>query len=80
MDYKKIYTPDELRDVCEWMASHIPGFPESLQLDDATFIPDLHQTVEQLILLAKKHYNSPTYGGQLLLLFRIREKMEGAVG
>ena len=39
-------------------------------------IADLRLTVERYIDLVEKHHEAPVYGGQVLHLFRIREKLE----
>jgi hypothetical protein len=76
MEYKKIYTQEELNDLFEWMKQHIPNMPESLQLNDATFIPNLPMTAEYYLELSEMHKLNPTYGGQIHHLFEIRECLE----
>ena len=39
-------------------------------------ITHLRTTVERYIDLVEKHHDAPVYGGQVLHLFRIREKLE----
>lgn len=46
--------------------------PESLQLDKATYIPDLKDTLERLFLQADIYCENPKMQGSVLLLRRIR--------
>ena len=50
--------------------------PESLDLMGCMHITHLRATVERYIDLVEKHHDAPVYGGQVLHLFRIREKLE----
>lgn len=74
--YKKVYSPEELNELREWIVARIPTMPKSLQLNDATFIADLPATAGYYVENLDLHRENPTYGGQLLHLFRIREKLE----
>lgn len=44
MEERKIYKKEELKALREWFASQ--NLPQSLQVDKATYIPNLKETVE----------------------------------
>ena len=75
MEYKKIYAPDELADIIKWTKENMHRLPESLQLDAATFIPDLHTTMETYIEICEAHAENPTYGAQIRHIFMMRDKL-----
>lgn len=77
MDYKKQYTAAELAELKAWFAAHKDQLPATLQLDQATFVPDVARAVAQLEEIADLHYANPTFSGQIYLLFKIRQKIEG---
>lgn len=76
MTFKKTYTAEELQELTNWITEHLPHMPESLQLNKATYIADLHRTARYYLDLVKLHQNNPTYGGQLHHLFEIRQRLE----
>lgn len=75
MEYKKIYAPEELADVVSWAKKNMHRLPESLQLDKATFIPDLKTTMETYIEICEMHHLNPTYGAQIRHIFMMRDKL-----
>ena len=75
MEYKKIYSPEELNEIINWTKQNLHRMPKSLQLDAATFIPDLHATIEAYVDICQTHYNNPTYGAQIRHIFMMRDKM-----
>ena len=46
MEYKKHFTDQEIEEVCNWFKTHFDQLPETLQLDNATYIRDFKHTVE----------------------------------
>lgn len=73
MDYKKHYTVEELNDIISWFSIHKDHLPQSLQLDKATYIMDLKNTMVHFLDIIKKHKDNPTYAAQIYILFLIRE-------
>ena len=59
----KIYTREELAELEAWFKGI--QLPESLQLDKATFIPDVRETLDRLVLQ-----------GPIYLLERLKAKLE----
>ena len=76
MIYKKQYTEEEIADLKKWFEEHKDKLPSTLQLDTATFIPNVEQAVRQLMDIADIHRHNPTFSGQIYLLYRIKEKIE----
>ena len=77
-DMKKIdevYTKKEVEDLKAWFDN--AALPKLLQLDKATFIPNLKDTLDRLFQQAFiTHENAKLLGG-LHLIERIRAKLEG---
>ena len=76
MEYKKIYTPEELDDLTQWITEKMPLMPESLQVDEATYIADLKTTAGYYLEIIELHRENRTYGGQIRLLFKVRERLQ----
>ena len=75
MDYKSIFSKEELNELTDWFKERLDALPESLQVDDATFVRDLRQTVEYYLRLVELYHDKRTFSGQLYLLERIRKKL-----
>ena len=76
MEYKKVYTAAELEALVNWFEARRDKLPESLQLDKATHIADFRTTVRHYMDIVREHKSNPTYGGQILHLFKMKEKLE----
>lgn len=70
----KIYTREELAELEAWFKSI--KLPESLQLDKATFIPDVRETLDRLVLQAEINCDNPKMQGPIYLLERLKAKLE----
>ena len=75
MEYKKIYSPEELAEVSDWVKKNLHRMPESLQLDASVFIPDLHKTMEIYLDIVDEHRENETYGAQIRHIFNMRDKL-----
>ena len=53
----KLYTREELHELEEWFNN--VQLPESIQLDKATFIPNVKETLSRLILQAEINCDNP---------------------
>lgn len=73
MKYKRKYTDEEINGLIAWMEKNMEKLPESLQFNQATFIPDLKKTVTNYIDLVKQHKNDPAFNGQVYQFFVMRE-------
>lgn len=69
----KSHTIEEINELKAWFeTSHLP---ESLQLDQATFIPNLADTVDSLFIQAYIYYENPKMQGGIILLKKIKEAL-----
>ncbi|MGN1240847.1 MAG: DUF6965 family protein [Alloprevotella sp.] len=75
MDYKSIFSKEELNELTDWFNERKDKLPETLQVDDATFVKDLHQTVDYYLRLVELYHDKRAFSGQLYLLERIRKKL-----
>lgn len=76
MEYKKLFTKEELKEIVEWFESHWDKLPESLYMDKATYLSDFKRTVRLYYDIAKEHSENPTYSGQIFQLFKMRDAVE----
>ena len=74
MEDIKIYSYEELEELIRWFDDK--NLPQSLQLDKATFIPDVKDTLERLIMQAEVSYSNPKIQGPIFLLERLKAKLE----
>lgn len=70
----KLYTRDELRDLEEWFNNI--NLPESIQLDKATYIPNVKDTINRLMVQAEINCDNPKMQGPIYLLERLKAKLE----
>lgn len=75
MEYKKIYAPEEIKELLDWFQARLADLPGSLRLDQATFIPDFPATARSFMAIAEQHRENATYGAQIYMLFRMRDKL-----
>lgn len=75
MEYKKVYSPEELADIVSWARANMHRLPKSLQLGPGLFIPDLHYTMDTYIEICEKLGDNPSYGGQIRQIFMMRERL-----
>lgn len=71
---KNFYTKDEFKELQAWFEAQ--NLPESMQVDKATYIPNLKETVLRLLDQAKVCYDNPKMQGCLILLEHIKQKLE----
>lgn len=70
----KLYTREELHELEEWFNN--VQLPESIQLDKATFIPNVKDTLSRLILQAEINCDNPKMQGAIYILERLKAKLE----
>lgn len=70
----KLYTIEELRELEKWFEGR--QLPESLQLDKATFIPNVKDTLKRLVDQCEINYENPKMQGCIYLLERLKNKLE----
>ena len=74
MEDFKMLTREELHELGEWFENR--ELPKTLQLDKATYIPNLHDTVKRLLTQSEINYNNPKMQGCIILLQRMKVKLE----
>lgn len=70
----KLYTREELHELEEWFNN--VQLPESIQLDKATFIPNVKETLSRLTLQAEINCDNPKMQGAIYILERLKSKLE----
>ncbi len=76
MDYKREYAAEDLKALCDRMKARLSSMPKDLQLDDATYIPDLKLTVGYIISVIESGRVGVTFSGQIYHLCRIERKLD----
>ena len=74
MEELKMLTLDELHELKDWFEKQ--ELPEDIQLDKATYIPHLRDTVRRLFAQSELNYDNPKMQGCILLLQRLKVKVE----
>ena len=79
MNERKLYTKEELEALIAWFGN-LPDCPKEIQVDKATYIPNLAETIDRLAGQARICYENPKMQGCILLMERIKEAIEKAGG
>ena len=74
MEYKESYTLEEVQELLDWFKGR--ELPQSLQINQSTYSPDLSVTVESLCLTIPLHFGIPTFVSDIRHLNEIKEKLE----
>ena len=77
MPYSNI-TKEELEALIAWFGN-LPDCPKEIQVDKATYIPNLAETIDRLAGQARICYENPKMQGCILLMERIKEAIEKKV-
>lgn len=73
MEYKEIYSSEEVAELEQWYAARRASLPRSVRLDAGTFIPDLPSTVGTLLSQARMHREVPAFAYAARMLLAIRQ-------
>lgn len=75
MEYvRHLYTEEELKTLFKWFDAQV--LPDTMQLDNATYIPDVRETLLRLKGQAVLCRENPKMQGCIILLERIKAKLE----
>ena len=74
MEETKLLTLDELHELGDWFNQQ--DLPQDLQLDKATYIPNLKDTIHRLLTQSEISYNNPKMQGCIILLLNLKKKLE----
>ena len=77
MEEIKSYSKEEIDELKKWLMAQ--KLPQSLQLDKATYIPNMQATLSALFEQVETSYHIPQLQGYIVLLDRIKKKLEGGV-
>ncbi|MCG2650731.1 hypothetical protein JJE64_04845 [Alloprevotella tannerae] len=75
MEYKKLYTEEEIKELAQWFEARYDRLPSSVRIDEATFIPDLRKTAPLLIDMMLYQQEKPAFMGEIHQIFRLRERL-----
>ena len=74
MEYvRHLYTEEELKTLFKWFDAQV--LPDTMQLDNATYIPDVRETLSRLKDQAVLCRENPKMQGCIILLERIKAKL-----
>jgi hypothetical protein len=74
--FKAKYTEKFRDEQVKWFTDRMDKLPQSLQINDAAYSPDLRRTVEGLITTLQNYVPSVIFAGYMDLLLQIREKLQ----
>ena len=75
MEYvRHLYTEEELKTLFKWFDAQV--LPDTMQLDNATYIPDVRETLLRLKGQAVLCRENPKMQGCIILLERIKAKLK----
>lgn len=74
--FKAKYTEAFLEEQVKWFEEHMDRLPQSLQISDAAYSPDLRRTVRGLIVTLQSNKPSTIFAGYLDLLLQIKDKLK----
>lgn len=69
---QRLYTKEELEELIAWFGK-LSECPKEIQVDKATYVPNLSETIERLSGQARICYENPKMQGCIILLERIKE-------
>jgi len=75
-DYKKKYEEDDVKEIAAWFEARKDKLPPSLQLDQATNIPDFPRTLDIYLQNAFDHIDNITYDSAVYCLFKMRRRLQ----
>lgn len=71
---KKTYTLPEVKELTEWLRAQ--PLPKDMQIDKATYTPNLKATVNTLCEQALLYHSNPKMQGIFILLEKIKSNLE----
>ncbi|MCF0235172.1 MAG: hypothetical protein HUK09_00345 [Bacteroidaceae bacterium] len=74
-EYVKVFPPESLNELVAWFKARRETLPATLELGPGLNIEDLGATVDRYFDIVALHRENPTYGAQILHLFRMRERL-----
>ena len=78
--FKAKYTEAFLEEQVKWFEERMDRLPQSLQINDAAYSPDLRRTVKDLIVTLQSNKPSIVFAGYLNILLQIKDKLKNDLG
>ena len=75
MEYKKIYSPEEIQELIEWFKKHENEFPDSIYINSGTYVKDVRRTASIFHEIAAKVGKKKFYGAHIRQFFTLREEI-----
>lgn len=73
MEYKKVYTDEEIDELVSWFKGHMDQLPQSLNMGKGIVVPDLKHTVQLYINIVQRNKSNPVFAAQIYHLFNMRD-------
>lgn len=75
MEYKKIYSPEELKELAEWFKQNLDKFPDTISINSGTHVKNVRHTASIFQEIAAKVGHKKMYGGHMRQFFTLREQI-----
>ena len=75
MEYKKVYSPEEIQELIEWFRVNHDKLPDSIYINNGTFVKDVRFTTSHFHAIVAKVGEKKAYGSHIRLFFLIRERI-----
>ena len=75
MEYKKVYSPEEIQELIEWFRVNHDKLPDSIYINDGTFVKDVRFTASHFHKIAASVGEKKSYGAHIRLFFLLRERI-----
>lgn len=76
MEYKRLYSPEDIRGLRKWYEAHLEEMPESFRMSDFNYIEDMKETARTIILILKNEKMEVAFSGHIHQFFVLRDKLE----
>ncbi len=75
VEYKKLYSEEEIRDLLQWFKERYDRLPESIALDEATRVVGMPDSARSLCEMVETNWENPTFGASIRHVFWLRERL-----
>ncbi len=75
MEYKKVYSPEEINELIEWFRVNHDKLPDSIYINNGTFVKDVRFTTSHFHEIVASVGQKKSYGSHIRLFFLIRERV-----
>ena len=75
MEYKKVYDPEELKELINWFEVNHDKLPKSIYINSGAFVKDVPHLTSQFSQIVAKVGEKKAYGSHMRLFFTLRERI-----